>query len=298
MKKNLKFIIIIMLSILLVGCQGKKEYQAIEITGEELVSNLFTEEPKDIVFAFYNSDSSKYKEYIDDINKVSKNAKIDIYYLDVAHIDSGSYIMLTSADTLSLTEDSYYAYINGKLTTGNKYTNFKEMYSALKSIGYKSKIELTSKEAKEKVLSEAVKLYEDGQISKSKSMLEKVWSLEEAKKFYKDNDYFRIINSWERYEFLDKKMKNVLYVNINFISNSNAFYQIEKKSAYNKDFVKPSDLSEYEVLNYYIKDDIIYTSNEENSNYRETYKITYIDDKNLDLYDYKTKKENKYILRS
>lgn len=298
MYKKTKIIIMLFLSFFLVACKEKREYQAVEITGAELVSNIYKENPENIVFAFYNSEEDNYETYINDIKEVSKKAQIDIYYIDGAHLDTGSYITLTATETINPLVNSYYILLDGTIKSVNKYTDYKEMYSNLKSIGYNSKINLTSNEEKEEKLNKAKELYSEGHIVESLLTLEKAWPLEEAKKFYEENKYFKVINSWERYEFLDKKMENVLYVNIDFSYASSVFYKIEYKSKYDKEFVKPTDLNNYDLLYYYIKDDIIYTSEDEEEKYKKAYEIKYIDDENLYLYEFKNKKEYKYILRS
>lgn len=297
MRKRIKILILIMLTFIVCSCSNKREYNLIELTGEELVENIFSEENKNIVFAFYNSSLSNANQFLKDLENTSNNAKLDIYYIDSNHLDSGSYLILSSLDTISPTYNSYYAYINGEYKVAEEYTDLKTMYNSLKEIGYKSNVIKKTKEEKLEKVEEANKLYEEGHISQAIGLLNYAWDLEEAKEAYSNGKYYNILDSWERYEFLNEKMEEVYYENIIFYYDSNTFEHALIKSKYNKDFQKPSSYDDYKSIYYYIKDDIIYTSDTESGKYKETYKITYIDSENLDLLNLKTKKEYQYILR-
>lgn len=298
MKKIIKTICILFFLFALCSCNEKKEYNAIEITGEELTKNIFSEEEKNIVYAFYNSNDKNYKKFINDLKTVSEKAKIDIYYIDLSHLDKASTIVLFTINDFFLDGNSYYAYINKKTTVASEYKDYNTLYSDLKSIGYKSNIETISEEIKHANLDEAKKLYYEGKIAESLEYLNKCWNLTEAKEFYEHNSYYNILNSWERYEYLDEKAKKISYTNIVFQISTNQMYTTTKKGTYNKDFTKPIPYENYNLLYYYIKDDIIYTSTEENGQYKETYKINYLSDDYMTIYEYKLKKEYDYILRS
>lgn len=298
MKKALKITVILLFLLILCSCGEKKEYHTIEITGEELVNNIFSEDDKNIVYAFYNSKEKNYEKYIEDLNKVSKAAMIDIYYVDISHLDAGSSIIMLTMNSLIADSNSYYAYINKKITVASAYSDYSTMYNDLKNIGYSSNVETLSDNEKKDNLEEAKKLYDEGKIAESLNLINKSWTLKEAKEFYNNSKYYNILSSWERYEFLDKKLEKIAYINIDFLPSSSELYQITKKGKYNSDFTKPMPFEGYDNLHYYIKDDIIYTSTKENGKYKETYKIEYLSDDYMTLYEYKNQKEYDYILRS
>lgn len=298
MKKFIKTICILLFLFILCSCSEKKEYKVLEITGEELTNNIFSEEEKNIIYAFYDSSDKNHKKFIEDLKTVSEKAKIDIYYTDLSHLDKASTIILFTINDLYINGNSYYAYINKKVTVSSEYKDYNTLYSDLKSIGYKSNIEIIPEEIKKSNLDDAKKLYHEGKIAESLEYLNKCWNLNEAKEFYEQNSYYNILNSWERYEYLDEKTKKIAYTNIIFQESSNQMYTITRKGTYNKDFTKPIPYGDYNLLYYYIKDDIIYTSSEENGQYKETYKINYLSDDYMTIYEYKLKKEYDYILRS
>lgn len=297
MKKYLRVIFLIVFTFTLCSCSDKKEYNLIELTASELTETLFSEENNNIIFAFYNSSLKDAKQFLEDLKRTSSTAKLDIYYIDSNHIDTSSFFILSSLDILSIDYNTYYARINGEFIVSDLYKDYKTMYDTLKEIGYKSNIKKESKEEKLKKIEEAKTLYDEGKISKSINVLNLAWDLEEAKETFNTRKYYNILKSWERYEYINSKTEEVYYENISFDYDSNTYSHALIKSKYNKDFKKPSYPDDYDTLYYYIKDDIIYTSDKESGKYKETYKITYLDSENLDMINLKTKKEYQYILR-
>lgn len=171
------------------------------------------------------------------------------------------------------------------------------MYKELKTITKTTSLNLVSAKTKEEYLKQADQLYSEGQISQAFNYLNKAWNTEEAKKTYQNNKYYKLINSWEAYKFLDDQHKKVEYYSFFFISNVNYFYQIIVEDNY-QDFEKPNDLSKYEKKYYYIKDDIIYISNYDNGKYKETYQIESINEERLTLIDIETKEKLNFAKRS
>ncbi len=298
MKRILNTLIIIGCVLLLTACNNQREYKVIELTGEELVENVFNEDKKNIIFALYNSQLENHTNFLNDIENVSKNAKLDIYIVDISHVDNSSAAMLFSVNEFYSEENQYFAYINGNLVVSNEYKDFKTLYSDLKSLGYKSEIEIIEESVKKEYFEKAKKLYDDGKIAESLSNLNRAWSLEDAKNFYKSHSYYKVLESWERYEYPNSKTHKLNYISIDFLSSTSILYKGEEKNKDSENFTKPSIQSDYESFYYYIKDDIIYTSSSETGNYKETYKIINITENVLTLYEYKTKKENDYTLRS
>lgn len=297
MKKTIKLFLIIATLFLLCSCKDSKTYELTELTSEELATNLLSKDSKGIVFAAYNSQQENSSQFLKDLKSVATNVKLDIYYIDYDHLDVSSSGLLFSMDGINLQTNSYYALINGELIVAEEYTDFTSMYKNLKSVGYKPNIIKTSDEQKKDYLKEAEKLYEEGQVSKAFDTLNKAWTLQEAKETYNNNPYYKLMISWETYVFKDKEMKDMNYYSLLFIRDANYFLKTNKRGIFGE-FTKPNNVNDYDKVYYYIKNDIIYTSTREKGTYKETYKITYIDDDHLNLTDLKDKKEYKFVRRS
>ena len=56
-------------------------------------------------------------------------------------------------------------------------------------------------------------------------------------------------------------------------------------------------MNDYEKVFYYVKDNIIYTSDTEDGTYKQRFKIMEVENTTFKLFDYKYKKEYKYTRR-
>lgn len=298
MKKLTKLFIILFLILFICACKDKKtEYKLIEITGEELVNNLYNNDNQKFIFALYNTDKKNADTFYQSLENIVNNINSDVYYVEYNHLDDESSFNLYTSDFGNFAENSYYLYDKGKITISSDFTDFAAMYKELKTITKTTSLNLVSAKTKEEYLKQADQLYNEGQISQAFNYLNKAWNTEEAKKTYQNNKYYKLINSWEAYKFLDDQHKKVEYYSFFFISNVNYFYQIIVEDNY-QDFEKPNDLSKYEKKYYYIKDDIIYISNYDNGKYKETYQIESINEERLTLIDIETKEKLNFAKRS
>ena len=73
------------------------------------------------------------------------------------------------------------------------------------------------------------------------------------------------------------------------VYNETDFLEMIKE--YNDNFEKPNSLDRYEKVYYYVKDDIIYTSDIENGTYKKRFKIVKIENTSVHLFDYKYNKD-------
>jgi len=225
MKKIVKVFLLLLITIGLCSCSNKKEYKLVELTAEELVKNITSDEKKSFVFAIYNSQSSKGEEFLKNLQNVVNNAKLDIYYIDYYHMDSSSSGYFFDIGLEGYNQNGYYAFIDGKMMINNVYTDFKTLYTSIKDFGYQTEITKISQEQKLKYLKEAQKLYEEGLIASSFDELNKAWDLKEAKEMFTNNKYYNILNSWENYEIKDEIMT---YKSILFYHGVKYFYYINK----------------------------------------------------------------------
>lgn len=298
MKNYLKVFLLIIFTLILCSCKEKEEYHLIELTSQELINNMFTEDNKSFIFAAINIQEDGYEQFLKDLNNLSKSAKKDIYYIDYYHMDIESSVYLYNIDGADFSTNSYYAYKNGKFEVAEYYTDFSSMYSSVKNFKTQGDITKISKDKKESALKEAKKLYQEGKISLAFDTLNKAIDLEEAKKEYNNNKYYKLLISWENFDFKDKSMTRLTYYSLIFYHGVNYFSIANKDTTYDENFDKEFNYEDYEQLFYYVKDDIIYTSKSEDGKYRATYKITYFDSNHLDIRNISSNKEYSFVRRT
>lgn len=282
MKKYIKIILIVFLIIILCACKNKEEYHLIELTSEELVINL-SNEANSFIFAVLNDQKENYEKYVKDLESLAKNIKKDVYYIDSEHIDSMSSLALFTIEGSDFTDNVYYSFTNDHFEYMGHYEDFGTMYKNLKNIRYTGQIEYVNDETKQSYLDEAKRLYQTGFISKSYDYLNKAYTLDEAKEMYKNSKYYKLLNSWENYDFKNEELTEVNYTSLIFYHGVKYFNIASREGAFDDSFDRNFNFEDYTQLYYYVKDDIIYTSKNETGNYQETYKITKLDSNHLDL---------------
>lgn len=247
-----KFLVIFFLIILLLCSCDKKEYHLIELSAEEFL-NHFSNDDCDMVVAFYNDTLENSETFLNDLNEVAKKAKINVYYIDVNHINMMSLFILDSAIELPYDSLKYIVYQDGVKIVDEEYTTMDKMYSDLNGKKYEE-VELMSDEEKESVLEEAKKLYDEGYISQAYDSCLAVWNYDKAKEFVHDNNLFKIINYWEYQEVDSSKKMN--YLGMVFLSFDGALFMIDE-TVDKEDFEKPN-IGEF--------DDYYYRINNNNNN--------------------------------
>lgn len=297
MKKYIQISILLLSIFILCSCKSKQKYELIEITSAELLNNVLSEDSVNFIYALYNENIDNSTNFLEDLKKVAPAIQTNIYYIDVNHIDVTSYTNLYYLGGLDTTINAYFAIKDKNVIANGEYLNYQTLYSSLATVDCKDEITRTSNEDKNSILDEAKKAYNEGNIVYSLDLINQVWNTKEAKDFYQESNYFNILNQWEFYDFKDDKMTDLNYTSIIFYKDIDCLFQVEKRTKYDSDFTTPN-FDEYEQLYYYIKDDIIYTSKKVDGNYKELYKIKYLDAKQLILTRTKDQKEYKYILRS
>lgn len=298
MKKIVRISLLFLLIMTMCSCKtNKEEHSLIEITGEELINNLYGEKEGKFIFALYNSEKQNASKFINDLENVVKNINMDIYYVDYNHLDDASAFNLLATEFGDFAKNSYYLYDNGQINLSVNYVDFATLYKDLKTLSGEYSMDYINEDTKKEHLEEATTLYENGEIAKAFNELNKAWTLKEAKETYAKNPHYKLIRIWEAYEFEEEQRENVTYTSIAFLSNYNYFYRIVVTDKY-AGFEKPSDLTKYEKIYYYVKEDIIYTSNYENGKYKETYQITSINEERLSVIDISKEKTINFVKRS
>lgn len=298
MKKIIKLLFIILISIAICSCGNKKptEGQLIEISAVELTNNFYGKNSKDFIFAIINEHKSGYMNFKKDLERLVKETNQTIYYTYYQHIDTDSALLIFNVYDAYFTSNSYHIVENNEITLTKQYTTYDQMKTDL---AYKNIYEeLTYQNDKEikSYLKKAKEEYNKGNIAKSYDSINKIWDTEEGKNFFNTHPYLGIIKSWEHFVITEGTKDKITYRSLLFYHNSNFFYETLIKE-YNDNFEKPNSLDRYEKVYYYIKDDIIYTSDKEDGTYKERFKIKEITKVKLHLFDYKYKKDYIYDRR-
>lgn len=295
MKKIKNILIMSLLVLILCSCETKDNHKLIELTAQELVQNIYSEEEKSIIFAIIDNTEDDTEQFIKDLKTVSNNIDTNIYYVDYQHLDTSSAGELFFGFEGDLTTNSYHVISSNELKLTTDYTDFKTLFKDLKEHKYNTDIITIPKSTKKEYINSAKKHYQEGNIGLAYEELNKAWNIKEAKEEFNNNKYYNLINTWEskniRYE--DKEENDTIdYQSILFYFNVNYLYKINKTGKYSE-FKKP-EMEEYKKLYYYVKDDIIYTSTKEDGTYKETYKIEELKKDYLSLTDLKNNKKYTY----
>ncbi len=276
MKKVIKYIVIILALVLLTGCGKNQGYSLIELTGPELLNALYND--NDIIYATINPNTEKGQAFIRDLKRVAKEHHTDIYYIDntkLSFFNDEELYIISGIDT----RKNYYYYSKDN-NIAFEYESYKTLDSDLKGIKSKKITSLVSEEDKKKELELAKEDYNNGDIADSLNHLFNCWNLKEAKDFYNNSKYFKIIKEWDyrsvgKNEILVKKFALFNISNLLFVYEYNG-----SKAEYSEPKAK-----EYKDYKYKIKDDKIYISNGED--FVEKYKIISLTDDELILEDNK-----------
>lgn len=296
MRRLIKLFMLLLICLILSSCNSKEEYKLVEITSHDFLVNMNNK--KDFVFAFVNENTADNKAFMKDLENIVNKTHINVYYIDYNHMDYESFASLVDSINLVYNKSSYYVYKDKSFVVSERYSNYQNMYKALKNYTLTNKLDITSDDELKNNFNKAKEEYDNGNIGNANNYLNLSWTLQEAKDFYQDHELFKILHRWENYEFTNpEKLDYTTYRSIFFPTHSNQCTQASKSGLY-ENFVKPDKLEEYEFLYYYIKDDIIYTAKSEKterSDYKATYKINSITDQLLSLTDLKNNKEYEYI---
>lgn len=294
MKKILKISIFLLLIIVLGACGDKKEYKLIELTSNDLLQNIMAEDNKDFVFAVVDDEDDNYETFLEHLQKVVQNAKINIYYIDYNHIDSGSGMYLLDLLELGIAPSTYYVFQDGNIKLSKKYSDYATLYNDLKNTSFLSEMIITDDNELLENLNKAREEYVKGNIGIALNYLNLAWSLEEAKEEYNNNAYYNLINTWEVYDFKDDELTYATYFNNIFILNYN-YYLSSSASGLYAVLEKPTSFADYKNVYYYLKDDIIYTAEQEDGKYTKKFKINYISANFLRVTDLSNNKDYEYI---
>ena len=298
MKRIIKLLVILLLPIVICSCNNEQRPagQLIEISAVELTNNFYGTKSKDFIFVIINEHKSGYMNFEKDLERLVKETNQTIYYTYYQHIDTESALLIFNAYDAYFTSNAYHIVENSEIILTKMYTTYDQMKKDLENKNIYEEIVYQSDKEINSNLKKAKEEYDKGNVSVSYNYINKIWDTKEAKDFYNTHPSLGIIKSWEHFVITDGSKERITYRSLLFYHNSNFFYETLIKE-YNDKFEKPNSLDRYEKVYYYVKDDIIYTSDKENGTYTKRFKIKKVEKVKLYLFDYKYKKDYIYDRR-
>ena len=285
MKKKIIIAALILVAFLLVCLfiyqnKDNDKYGLIELTGQELLQVFIEDEDASITFALYNEKDVQAQDFYNDLEKVTKNAHQNIYYVNTSHVTFEFEEIINTLTGLQPETLSYFVIQDGKILLSNTYSSFNSMYYDLNGKKYNTKIIKMSKEEKLDYIKKAQESYKEGDIAAAHNYLSNAWDLEEAKNEWNNNPYYKLIGNWEQFE-IQEDGKTTRYVNLFFTTYASEMY-ITDETIEIEGFEKPS-FEKYKGYEIQIKDDYIYIKNEKNNKYEKKYEIISIGNYSLEI---------------
>lgn len=279
---------------MLLGCENKKEYKIIDISGEEFINNI--EEGKSFLVFMYSDNSTIYNEKLDEVKRIAETSGINIYHLDRYRLDVRSEATLDHTYSLALEENVYIAIQNGKIETPKAFSNYRETMIELEQYTFNDELILSSEEANEENIKEGEKYYNEGNIYLANQYFSKAWSSAKARDFVAKHNEFNILHYWERYEIINNEKNEYKYIGINTFTADSKFGKIVVENKKNEEFLKPGFYEADEKNFYKVQNNKIYVGKTEDK-LEEKFKIKYLDKTQLVIEEIKTGKEYQYARR-
>ena len=271
MKKKIILLLIISLFIL-TSCK-KKDYKLIELTSSDLLT-ILNENNDSFVYATINIRGNKEesKEFKKALSDYATKGKTNIYYVDTSDLIFYDDEMIYNMTNIDLSKNYLYIVKNGSIKASIPYKGKDTPKTYLSGIHFDKLNIPTSDKEKEKIFAEAKIKYEEGLICSSYTLLQKAWTLDSVKKYYESHDYYKLINYWRSYLHLgDGKVLSKELVIFSFDDTVNSY----KYSGLNKNYKYPKS-NDYDMKNFYVKDNTIYTADtsvEDLTKYKKQYEI-------------------------
>ncbi len=299
MKRVITYIILVLSIMTLCGCKDDRtNNKLIELQSSELLNYFLDNEKSNILVAVYYSQSDNAEQYKKALNDSLSRINNNIYYVDMDHLDEDSIMLLLDYLTCDYYENCYTAISDGEVVAENTFSDYTTLINDLKNVAIiEDEIKKIDKDTKLEYLEQAQEEYDKGNISVALEYVNRAWDLDEAKKAYRDNEYYKIIDFWEAYHKEDPYDDEVKYLSIGLYSVKQDFYDYEIEGKLSE-IEKPSFIK-YNSKSYVLKGDIICVKNNENtSKYREKYRIIYVTDDRMQLEDLEDGKIYNYVRRA
>ena len=218
MKKKIITLISIIIAISIIALyiyqnKNNDQYGLIELTGQELTNYILSEKNPSITFALYNDRDVQAEDFFKDLEKTSKTAHQNIYYVNSNHVTFEFEEIMAALANATVKTLAYYVIQDGNLIVSNTYSNFDTMYEDLNGKKYDSKVKKMSKEEKIEYIEKAREAYKDGDISSAFNYLSNAYDIEEGKEEWNNNKYYKLFGSWEYFN-IRPDGKTIDYKNI------------------------------------------------------------------------------------
>ena len=292
MKKKLKILLLLIMFLLISGCNNK-EYRIIHISAEDLINNI--NKGKTMIIFEYADNSINSKQMREDMQSIANDLRSDIYHLDNYHLDVEFGSILQNEHGISI-DDNYFLLIDGnKIVLDEEYTNKIEVTRKLNNYQSSKDIELSSIDHSTYNINKAKEYFEEGNIYQANEYLSKAWSNEEAREFYYNNKEFNILHIWERYKTINNQADQFEYTQVNTFTGDSMYFKktVKGKSG---EFEKPNSRDRDNEYYYKVINKKIYTGLKEDK-LSEKFEIVFINFDRLVLKDIKTNERIEYIRR-
>lgn len=250
--------------------KDNKDYTLIEITGQELLDVFVDDEEASITFALYNERDIQAEDFYKDLEKTSRQAHQNIYYVNTSHVTFEFEEIINTLTSRQPDILSYYVIKDGKILISKTYEGFNQLYKDLNGKKFDTKIPKTSKEKKLEYISQAQEAYKEGNIAGAHQLLAGAWDLQEAKDEWNNKPYYKLIGNWEHFE-VQPDGKNTRYLNI-FITTYTSHMYVADEVVEIEGFTEP-ELNKYKQYEIQIKDDWIYTKDPKTNKFKKKYEI-------------------------
>lgn len=299
MKRVITCIILVLSIMTLCSCKNDREdNKLIELQSSELLNYFTDNEKSNILVAIYYSQSENAEQYKKALNDSLSRINNNIYYVDMDHLDGDSIMLLLDYLTCDYYENCYTAISDGEVLVENTFSDYKTLIKDLQNVAIdEDEIKKIDKDTKLEYLDKAQEEYDKGNISIALDYVNKAWDLDEAKKAYEDNEYYKIVDFWEAYHKDDSNKDEVKYLSIGLYTVRQDFYDYEIEGKLSE--IEKPNFIKYNTKSYVLKGDIICVKNNENtSKYKEKYRIIYVTDDRMQLEDLKDGKIYNFIRRA
>lgn len=275
MKKFRNFLILVLVFFFLVAC-NKKDGKVIEVNSSAILDALV--ENRNIVFCTINFRSEQGEDFYRSLEKVSKKAGIDIYYIDSEYLSGENVLLLGDVYAVDYYNNTYHVFLDGQFVVDKEYSTYEDLFRDLNGKDYNSEIESKSEEEIKTVLRKAEEHYEQGEMSLAKDLVASIWPAKEAKDFIEQHPYLHLVNEWENYELLsDGKAR---YTGLYIYSFSNVLYLASSESVL--DGFEMPNIEEYEKFYYKVSEGDLLIS-QDGKKYSKYAVIDYLDPEQLVL---------------
>lgn len=256
MLKTFRIITFVLLLSIIVGCGAKNESELIQIPGYDAYQ--FFEDKADMMLVLIDEKDEQYDDYLKNLKEVVKKSKSNIYYVNLAQIDTMQYQLLYSIFQTDGTTSQFLCIQNGTVVVNSSgYLEYEQLKSIVNGKKYEPLDLASLATEKEDYYNYAMELLDKGLLGDAYYFLSIAIPNDKAIEKLASNE-FSLLDSWI-YEELDEN-NNYIYLSLYFSKENSMFYRQYYKGKYEDFNVNNLEYLDYE---YYIKNNVIYVATED-----------------------------------